>query len=136
MREKFKKYFTPLIFILLSGFLLLHANTTIGSTLHSLQSANCESQDSFAVQAHFSPISSSFNANLRRVLIEDTEFEDLDHSADNDNLNPDFFDHSISFLFHFMGWDHTLKSQDDTIAYQTPSLQHCKNYIRFEVFRI
>lgn len=137
MKNAFEKYFLSLVFILISGFALLHANSffTDNYNFHDSQelSISSHSGNQFKIIS-----SSSSNSDYEKSFIELSENEELELLDKNTNQDPLFPSGIIlTAFFYVFVWESLFRR----ILFPSGTLDAirtvlCKRYIQFEVFRI
>ena len=136
MKKAFEKYFLSLVFILISGFALLHANSFFDAN-YNLRDVN-EIQIKKTSNAEFQLHTSSTKTDYEKIFIELTEseeFESLSKEAKKyllANTGSIF-----TVFFYVFAWEINFDETSSTYATSDPfRTTLCKRYIQFEEFRI
>lgn len=137
MKNAFEKYFLSLVFILVSGFALLHANSFFDDNYNfkEVDEVHISKETNADFQVHSVPLDHS---DFEKAFIELTESEEFELLSKEAKRNILLFTGSFfAVLFYAFGWksdlDRTLFSRFSTLPIRT-GLN--KRYIQFEVFRI
>ena len=137
MKNAFEKYFLSLVFILISGFALLHANSFFDGN-HGFNDVNEIQISEFAndeFQLHALP---STNLDYEKAFIELTESEELELLSKTAKKNILLFTGSIfAVFFYVFAWEVNLRRSLVSRFSGIPIRAGLsKRYIQFEVFRI
>ena len=137
MKNAFEKYFLSLVFILISGFALLHANSFFDGNYHlnEVDELHLSQGSNADFQVHPAPAQ---NSNYEKAFIELTEIEELESLSKGAKNHLLLFTGSIfAVLFYVFAWEtdfrRSLFSSYSTAPVRTGL---SKRYIQFEVFRI
>lgn len=137
MKKAFEKYFLSLVFILISGFALLHGNSLFDGN-YDLDKVE---------ETHFSDISDAErqlytnpgnNSGLEKTFFELTESEELDLLSKGAKKNFLLLTGSVfAIFFYAFNWNVNLKSSLlSSFSTSAIRLGLSKRYIQFEVFRV
>lgn len=137
MKNAFEKYFLSLVFILVSGLALLHANSFFDGNYNFRYVSEIHETNNSEVEFQLHSPSSS-EKDYEKVFIELTESEEFESLSKEARKNAFLNTGSIFTVFAYVfAWDvnynKTLSSYTTADSFRTTL---CKRYIQFEVFRI
>ncbi|MDR5589886.1 hypothetical protein [Christiangramia sp. SM2212] len=137
MKNAFEKYFLSLVFILISGFALIHANSFFDGNYDfcDVQEMHITNSSNLDFQVHSS---SSPDSGFEKAFIELTETEELESFSKEARKNLQLSNGSFLAVFYYVfAWEVDLDEDLATYATADPFRTNlCKRYIQFEVFRI
>lgn len=136
MKNVFEKYFLSIVFILISGFALLHANSFFDEDYNFKEIAeiNISSDSPAEFQVHSAPLPRSDYEKTFIELTESEEFEMLSKDAKKYIL---LLGGIFTAFFYVFVWEVSLKKFPFS-SHSTTPIRTClsKRYIQFQVFRI
>lgn len=137
MKNAFEKYFLSLVFILISGFALLHANSFFDANynFNEVEEIHLSENSNAEFQVHPAPLQ---NSDYEKVFIELTESEELEMLSKAAKKNLLLFAGSVFAVFFYVFlWETNLgKSLFSRFSTAPIRTGLSKRHIQFEVFRI
>ncbi len=137
MKNAFEKYFLSLVFILISGFALVHANSFFDANynFNDVEEILLHEESNADFQVHRAPLQ---NLDYEKSFIELTESEELEMLSKAARKNLLLFAGSVfAVFFDVFIWEsglfRPLSSRFNTAPIRTGL---SKRHIQFEVFRI
>ena len=137
MKRAFLKYLFSIVFLIVGTLLHFYANALPGKKelFSSVQKVHAASQD--YTNAQFVQGDINFHLNFEKLFIEESESENLEFSADADDL-PQFNSGQLfTAAFYVMAWDFSPGNDVVSQSCRKESTHHSlRRFIQLEVFRI
>lgn len=137
MKRAFLKYLFSVAFLLLGTLLHSYANSVPGNNelLSSVQKVHATSSD--FNNAQFIQGDNSLHLDFEKLLIEETESENLEFSGDTDDLPQIYSGQLFTAAFYLMAWDFSPGNDVVSQSCRKESTHHSlRRFIQLEVFRI
>lgn len=137
MKRAFFKYLFSVAFLLLGTLLHLYANSVPVNTelLSSSKTVHAANEDLNIAQ--FVQGDQSHHLDFEKLLIEETESENLELSGHSDDLPQMYSGHLFSAVFYLMAWDFSPGNKVVSRSCRKESTHHSlRRFIQLEVFRI
>lgn len=138
MKNVFEKYFLSLVFIFLSGFAILQANSILDNVAN-FDDISVTNIDDLAISQELVRTASPVNLDLEKAILEITESEELEvFSKDAKTIFKLHTGSIFAFIFFVFTFEFYLRNKlSASYGENDPSTTVLsKRYIQFETFRI